>query len=242
MTAVDQPGPLTRELVRLAGTPDDSSAVDDRLDAIVRSAVTLPGVRYASVTAVRDGADTTVAISDELARAVDDAQYAEQSGPCLESLHTDRPIGVPDIAATTSWPRFREAAFAMGLRASLSIPLFAGSGTAIAVLNLYGHDAEAMTALIAVVRAAYESAPATAGGAAGPTAPGEADLAAGLTGAFAVRACIQQAVGVVMAVRHVAARDAYLHLRTRAAATGEGLPEVAAAILRSATRAADERR
>ena len=44
------------------------------------------------------------------------------------------------IDTTMAWPGFRQAAARMGLHASLSVPLFAGSGATIAVLNLYGHD------------------------------------------------------------------------------------------------------
>jgi hypothetical protein len=43
---------------------------------------------------------------------------------------------VKNIDATMAWPGFREAAARMGLHASLSIPLFAGSGATIAALNL----------------------------------------------------------------------------------------------------------
>ena len=50
-----------------------------------------------------------------------------------------------------TWPGFREAATAMGLHASLSIPLFAGSGAPIAALNLYSHDLLAMAPLNAWV-------------------------------------------------------------------------------------------
>jgi hypothetical protein len=67
-------------------------------------------------------------LSSALAVAVDEAQYAEQAGPCLEPLHTGVPAPVPDIAATMVWPGFRDQAVKIGLRASVSIPLYAGSG------------------------------------------------------------------------------------------------------------------
>src|SRR5215212_3921596 len=129
------PGPLTRSLIVLAGIPDDASNVDQQLVLIAQLAADrVAAVDYASVTAVREDAYTTVAASSELAVAVDDAQYTEQAGPCLEPLHTGTPAPVPDIAATMAWPGFRDQAFTMGLRASLSVPLFAGSGEPVAVL------------------------------------------------------------------------------------------------------------
>jgi hypothetical protein len=45
-----------------------------------------------------------------------------------------------------AWPGFRDTARQLGLRASVSIPLIAGSGTPIAALNLYAHDPDPMTA------------------------------------------------------------------------------------------------
>ena len=64
------------------------------------SADLIAPVAYASVTADRDDAVTTVATSSEVALAVDQAQYAEQAGPCLDALDTASPVVVPDVAAT----------------------------------------------------------------------------------------------------------------------------------------------
>jgi hypothetical protein len=59
---------------------------------------------------------------------------------------------------------------------------------------------------------------------------GEA-LIAGLVGAFAVRARIQQAIGAIMAVTHRAPDAAYLILRMRAAETGATLTDAATAVM-----------
>jgi hypothetical protein len=58
----------------------------------------VPGVDYASVTAIRDGAYVTVAASSDLAPAVDQAQYSDNDGPCLRSLQAQTVVPVPDIA------------------------------------------------------------------------------------------------------------------------------------------------
>jgi hypothetical protein len=70
-------------------------------------------------------------------------------------LETGEPVGVPDIAATMDWPGFHEVAPALGLRASVSVPLYNGRGTTIAVLNLYGRDDAAMAPLIVRVAELY---------------------------------------------------------------------------------------
>jgi GAF domain len=226
------PSPLAAGLTALAGTPDDASWIACQLVMIAHvSADLIAPVAYASVTAYRDDAVTTVAASSEIALAVDQAQYAEQAGPCLEALDTASPIAVPDVAATMRWPGFRDTGYRLGVRASLSIPLFAGRGTAVAALNLYGRDPATMAPLTAAVWAAYDPHRA------GPSARrhclddgGEA-LLAGLAGAFEVQARIQQAIGAVMAAMHRTADAAYLLLRLRAAETGATLTDTVTAVL-----------
>jgi hypothetical protein len=225
-------GPLATCIVTLAGTPDDASDIDTQLTAIARLAAdTLPAVSYASVTAVRDGDDTTVAASSELATAVDQAQYADDSGPCLDALRDGTPVPVDNIAATMKWPKFREAAERMGLKASLSVPLFAGSGTTIAALNLYSHDLPAMLTLNAWVWTVYNIDPTAHPQ---PDAPlldaGGQDLIGGLIEAFEVSALIQRAIGIVMVEEGSSIEQAYRILRVRAAEAGASLTDIAAAL------------
>jgi hypothetical protein len=88
---------FTGAITDLATTPDDASRVDDLLARIVQLAVTMIGpAQYASVTAERDGAPTTVAMTNELALEVDEAQYNEAAGPCLDALDSGVPLSVGD--------------------------------------------------------------------------------------------------------------------------------------------------
>jgi ANTAR domain/GAF domain len=228
-----QQGRLDDTLVTLAGTPDDHSSVEGLLVVIAQlSAARVAAVSYASVTARHDGAYTTVAASDEIALAVDLAQYADRAGPCLEALEDAKPLAVPEIAATMRWPGFRDTAYRLGLHTSLSIPLFAGRGEPIAALNLYGHDSATMTALTAAVWALYDEDAPT-----GLDVPdldaGGAELIDGLTDAFAVRALVQQAVGIIIATRRCTPDHAYATLRLRAADDGRSLLDTAQAIIKS---------
>jgi GAF domain-containing protein len=228
-------GPLVDNLVTLAATPDDASDIDARLVTITQLAADMiTPVSYASITAVRAGAFTTVAASSDLALAVDEAQYAENTGPCLNALQDGTPVAVNDIAATMRWPNFRDTAFRIGLRTSLSIPLFAGSGTPIAALNLYGHDPDTMAPLTSQVWAVYNRAPTADGDHVpelGTLDPTSRELIIGLTEAFAVRATIQQAIGMIMARRQCTTAPAYVALRVRAAETGTSLGSVATTVL-----------
>ncbi|GGQ71571.1 GAF and ANTAR domain-containing protein [Couchioplanes azureus] len=224
--------PLSACLIALAGTPDDASWVECQLVTIAQlSADLITPIAYSSVTAYRDDAITTVATDSEIARAVDQAQYDEQDGPCLAALDTASPVAVPDVTATMRWPGFRDTAYRLGIRASLSIPLFAGRGTAMAALNLYGRDATDLAPLTAAVWATYDPHdPCPRAHPHGLDHGGEA-LVAGLAGAFAVRARIQQAIGVIMAITHRAPDAAYLILRIRAAEAGTTLADAATAVM-----------
>jgi hypothetical protein len=226
--------PLTACLIALAGTPDDTSWIDSQLITIAQlSADLIAPVTYASVTAYRGSVLATVATSSETAHAVDRAQYKDQEGPCLEALDTASPVVVPDVAAVVRWPGFRERAHQLGIATSLSIPLFAGRGTATASLNLYGRDATSLAPLSDAVRAAYDP-PSDLRPQEGPESTcddGGKALVAGIVGAFAVQAGIQQAIGAVMATTHRTAESSKLLLRMRAAETGAGLADAAAAIL-----------
>jgi hypothetical protein len=226
-------GSLADSLIALAGTADDDSTVNGRLVTIAQlCADLLDPVAFASVTRQDEGKYSTVAVSSDLALAVDEAQYAENAGPCLDTLDGGAPISVPRIDATMIWPGFREAAYKLGLRSSLSIPLFAGRGVPLAALNLYGHDPATMAPVSAAVLAAYDEAPeGLTAPDRGEMCPGAQELIVGLVGAFAVRATIQQAIGMLIAERRTNADLAYALLRSQAAAAKGSLVGAASAVL-----------
>lgn len=121
-------GPLADAIIALAETPEHASGVEERLATIAALAADrVAAAHYASITTLRGREYTTVAPSSDIALAVDEAQFADRAGPCIEALESGRPVGVPDIAATTmEWPGFHKVAPALGLRASVSVPLYNG--------------------------------------------------------------------------------------------------------------------
>jgi hypothetical protein len=115
----------------------------------------------------------------------------------------------------------------------VSVPLYAGRGAPVAVLNLYGHDAAAIAPLIAAVESLFDP------GLLGPDSdeprildPGGEELLAGLADAVAARATIQVAIAAIMAGTEGTAGDAYAALRLRAAQAGTSLTAAAAAVIR----------
>jgi len=137
---------------------------------------------------------------------------------------------VPDIAATMDWPGFRQVAPALGLRASISVPLYNGRGTTIAVLNLYGRDDAAMEPLIAGVAELYANSRGVDLDADGAPVsdPGAEELLAGYAGALSVRAIIQLALDIL--ADH--SDDAYTELCARAVESGTSLSVAAVGVLK----------
>jgi hypothetical protein len=217
-------------LVTLAGTPDEAAGVEAQLVAIVRlAAERVAAASYASVTALGDEDYVIVALSDEIVRAVDEAQYAGDSKPHLESPR------VPDVVATVLWPRFDEHAPLLGLHASVSVPLYAGRCVPIAVLNLYGRDRSALAPLTtAIYRVHGHAGPAPSTTADQSWADdGGQELIAGCAEALAVRATIKLALELIMSGTGDKPEDAYLSLCNRAAVSGTGLAEAAASVIAS---------
>lgn len=227
-------GPLATAMTTLANTPDHMPGVETQLVSIAKlAAERVAAATYASITALRGEAYTTVAVSDDLIQAIDDAQYADDAGPCLEALRSGAPVGVPDIDTTLQWPGFHEAAPRMGLHASVSVPLFAGRGHAVAVLNLYGHDRVAMNPLIAGISLIHEyPGPGTIDGAQpADLDPGGRELIAGYAASLDIRATVGAAIELIRTTLRCSADDAYLSLCLRAA--GSNLAEAATTLLRS---------
>lgn len=223
-------GFLQDRLIGIAGTSDDDSRLDTDLIVVAHLAARLiTVVDGVSVTRRHAGGYASVAASSDLAVAADQAQYGDKAGPCLEALEADYPAAVPDIAATSTWLGFRDTAARLGLRSSLSIPLFAGSGATIASLNLYCLQTGVLSTLTTAVWAAYDP-DTTEDWDHAALDPGSRELVAGFIGAVALRTMIQRAIGVLASTGGMSTHRAYLTLCARAVESSTSLTEVAAQI------------
>jgi hypothetical protein len=116
----------------------ETTDLGDLLGAVTELAVqSVPGCESASITMIRDGAPATVASSDARALNLDETQYSEGEGPCLQAVRTDSIVRVDDLAAATpGHPAWRVAATKVGVNGTLSVPIAADANIA-AALNLY---------------------------------------------------------------------------------------------------------
>lgn len=229
-------GALRAALVAIAGLPDSDPAVAGWLQQVPEQAAGLIApVSFASVTAFRDGAASTVALSSDIALALDEAQYADGLGPCLEALERAAPSGLSNISATVVWPRFRDVAATFGLHASLSVPLFAGHGLPVAALNLFAYERHALDELTdAVVRVFGRPSAATSITTAHRVPvldAGGQELVTGLTEAIVIQTHIQRALSMLTGALDLPTDLAYVELRRRSVATGASLYATASSVL-----------
>src|SRR4029077_17284969 len=82
----------------------DLQAVLGRVAELARQ--TLPRMAGASVTLVESDRAFTAAFSGQLALDLDETQYRDGFGPCLEVAQSAGTVNVPDIAEETHWAAF----------------------------------------------------------------------------------------------------------------------------------------
>ncbi|MEW2070973.1 GAF and ANTAR domain-containing protein [Streptomyces sp. NPDC007346] len=201
------------------GTPDlvslllDSDTLDDFLQVLAESALLrTPGADGCGITLERQNRPLTVVSAGVSAPALDEAQYGQDDGPCLEALREGHEVSVGDMQTEDRWGDYPAFAVAAGTRSSLSLPIAAHSHTAGA-LNLYSPKVDG-----------FEEADLS----------GLRDLAAQATGAIALaqrlsdartftadlqaalqsRTVIDQAAGIVMNQRRCTPEEALNTLRS----------------------------
>ncbi len=188
----------------------------------------------ASLTMRRAGLPDTPAASDDWARALDEMQYVEQEGPCLDCMRTGHLIRVRDLATDVRFGYYGPRAAATGARTVISLPLTA-DGTTVGALNLYsrtpdayGPEHVALGELI-VAHASLAVQAATAFYSC-------QELAGQLREALASRAVIEQAKGVLMTQLGLDAEAAFEALRTQSQDRNRKLREIAAEVVERVSR------
>jgi hypothetical protein len=96
----------------------------------------VPGCASASITVINQQGPVTIGSSDARALRIDQAQYREYRGPCVEAAYTNDVICIADVAATPVGPAWRRVALAQDITATLSVPIASAANIA-AALNLY---------------------------------------------------------------------------------------------------------
>lgn len=201
-----------RELTQLSGLALAQEDIPSTWGEICRITVrALPPADGATFTSISESGPGAVAASDEWSKTLDEMQYSEHEGPCLDAARTGAVFRVRDLALDTRWPSYAPKAAAHGARGMVSLPLAVENKT-LGALNVYARQPDAFTAE-AVSIAEVIAAHATLASQVAATLFRHRDLSVGLREAMNSRGTIEQAKGILMHQRKITAEEAFDLLR-----------------------------
>jgi GAF domain-containing protein len=229
-----QAGDLAAALGELANLMIATPHLDALLDDLARLAAgILTPLGSCGITLRHEHAPMTVANSDSLAAQLDEVQYGQDDGPCLETLRTGQVTLVTDTATELRWGQYPAHALGYGVRSSLSLPL-AVNGDTHGALNLYATSTDAF-GTEQQARANIFAAQASLALTLAHRQAQQTQLTDQLREALATRAVIDQALGILMAQQACDSDTAFTILRTTSQNQNRKLRHVAAAIIQATT-------
>lgn len=138
--------PTDERAPSLGGAVLDDTALDQLLQRVVQLALlTVDGAHAVSITVAAEGGFRTSNSTGTGALAIDEVQYQQGDGPCLEAMRTASPVQVHVGGDDRRWPWFNERALQNGVVRVLSTPLSPAPGEAIGALNIYAAEGEAFS-------------------------------------------------------------------------------------------------
>lgn len=196
----------------------------------------VPGAVVASITTINQGRPEALA-SDPWGKELDELQYVELEGPCLDAYRTGNSFRVEDFTMESRWPAYSRRALERGAVSMVSVAM-ASEGQVIGALNLYSREPAAFgsrSVSIAEIVAGH------AGLASQVAAAffGHKDVAEELAEAMRSRATIEQAKGILMAQHHCSPDDAFDMLTSVSSTTHRKLRDVASALVAETMREPD---
>ena len=207
------PAALEALTTDIGGVLESMEQVSDYLERVVHAVRRhVPGCDEVGVTVLSAGRPHTAAYTTVQTLEIDAVQYALDDGPCLDSARHRRENRVDDLVAHGGrWPEFAKECRDDGMRSLFAVPLLSGA-ECVGALNLYGWAPHAFEDFDAWLVRVAASGCAEAVGAVSAL-DGVRRLAGQLEQAMASRAVIEQAKGVIMAMRGVPEHEAFEVLR-----------------------------
>jgi GAF domain-containing protein len=189
-----------------------------------------PMAQGVGITLERQRRPLTVVSAGTSAPDLDEAQYGQDDGPCLQALRTGAEVVVADMLDEDRWGPYPAYAAACGTRSSFSLPIAAHTHTAGA-LNLYSPKVSGFAdADLAGLRAL--AAQATGAIALAQRIADARQYAADLQTAMESRSIIDQAIGVIMGRQRCGADEAFNLLRTASQRRNIKLRDVCAELIK----------
>jgi GAF domain-containing protein len=192
------------------------------------------GAAAASVTLIDGDVPSTFVSTGQLATDLDESQYSQGYGPCLDAVLSGNVIEIQDTRAESRWPHFTPVAAGRGVLSTLSlpIPLAAPLG---AGLNVY---ATTESAFGVAARQGLESLAGFAAAAITNMRMYEASktLVEQMQTAMQSRAVIDQARGILMVQHGCTADEAFDILRRTSQQGNRKIRDLAQAIVARASK------
>ena len=131
----------SERVVGLAGALLDDDVLHDLLQGLtVLANHTVAGSHSVSITLAENGRYRTSSSTGREATAIDEAQYRDDDGPCLQAMRSTRQVRAGVGERANHWPHFDEEATRLGVTSVLSTPLVRSGGDAVGALNMYARE------------------------------------------------------------------------------------------------------
>lgn len=212
------PSALGRILVdagRSVADEDDLLTLLQHVAGIAQEAV--DGADHTGITIDLGGLTYTAVHTDEQTLRIDSEQYEAGEGPCLHAARTRTIVLLDSEQAMARWPSFAAGARDEGINSFLAAPLFTDDQT-LGSFNLYGRSQHAFDSLDAEILDLLTAAVSRAIGDFARFKSAR-DTAESIQRVLQTRAPIEQAKGVLMAMRGIDADEAFDVLRVQSQET-----------------------
>ena len=224
-----------RQVVALTGVVLTQDDLGSALDEVTRLTVeALPDCDGASLTTYEDGNPAVGAADGPWARGLDEAQFEEREGPCLDAARTGQVFRVRDFASESRWPFFARRATQLGAHSVVSLPM-ASEGKVLGALNAYSRKPDAFPAE-AVALGELIAAQASMATLVASSYYRHRSLGDQLRQAMQSRAVIEQAKGIVMATQGCTESQAFDVLVQLSQTSNRKLRDVAQSLVDDAAR------
>lgn len=191
----------------------ETETLDDFLQALADTALGMaPTADGCGLTVEREHRPTTVVSAGISAPKLDEAQYAQDDGPCLQALRTGDEVHVTDMLREERWNGYPAYAVSCGTQSSTSLPVAAHSHTAGA-LNLYSPEVDGFRD-VDLGELRRLAAQATGAIALAQRLADTQEFTVDLQNALQSRSVIDQAIGIIMGQQRCPADQALQTLRT----------------------------